>query len=587
MIVRFEDFGNQKVPKPPKKPAQIRKGVGKTKDAQLTVTFVDGIWRLTGQGDTTHRLGSPQQQQASSDELTHVIDGIIPSAAQLKRNGIRTATTLSTTIPFVDLPLDPRCVRAVGIQYFLGCVTAEDYQRGIRGEIRSDATSSSFGVPLNVVPDIYTDSSGRPRTNLRFEGWLDTWEDLFPENDANEVQIECTDNTRLLLEEDAPPQLHLEPNVPIDQAIANYLANFPQFLGLSVGYLPAVAASKIPKLKDALGKTAFQPHLGPPPAGGGGAGGAGGAANKLKVWDYLTDMAGIVGHNVRMVGSTVVIQRPRTMYDARFSGRSDDPFTGRRLPSGRVLSRRLFIYGHNLTEMKIKRKYTTYVPRNVEVRSYDPAHKKTIVVRFPAKDDKKRQTKPKPGNENEQAWWVISRPGIRDEKSARLVAQAIYEGQGRNELEVRILTKNLASFGGGNLDPDILDMLAGDAIDVEIARQMDGSTIPNTVADIQTQLKTRPQEYLQGLGYSAKLAKAYATAVQSIGLPTTFRCKSVGVDWDMASAGVTLDIEAMNYIEIRADQDLEIDEQITPADVQNASAQNAQPVNVVVGEDGN
>lgn len=585
LIIRLEDFGNPKVPSPPKKPAQIRRGVGRTKDADLTVTYDNGIWVLLGKGDDPNHLGSPQQQQASSDNLTHVVDGIIPSRATLRRNGMRTASTLSLTLPFVDLPLDPRCVRAVAVQYYLGCVTAADYQAGIRGEVRTDASSNSVGLALHVVPDKYVDGFGRARDNLRFEGWVDEWEALFPENDANEVQIECTDNTRLVLEQDAPPRLSLEPKVRIDQAIANYLANFPQFRGLSVAYAPKIDVSQIPKLGAALGKTAFQPHLGPPPAGAGGAGGAGGAASKLKVWDYLTDMCAIIGHNIRMVGTTLVVQRPRTLYDARFEGRDDDSFTGRRLPSGRVLTRRLYVYGHNLTELKIKRKFTTYVPRNVEIRSYDPAHKRTIVVRYPANAKDKRQTKPQPGDANEQSWWVISRPGIRDEKTARLVAQSIYEFQGRNELEVRFLTKNLASFGGGNLDPDALDVLPGDPIDVEVQRQADGTAIPNTVADIQSQMQTRPQEFLKSLGYSDKFAKAYATAIQSVGLPTTFRCKTVGIDWDMESSGVSIDFEAMNYIEVRANQDLESDEQITPDQVQTAASGAKQPTTVNVNEE--
>lgn len=583
LIIRLEDMGADKVPPPPAKPAHIRKGVGLTKDAKLTVTYSGGQWILLGQGDSPTQMGSPQQQQASSDALTHVIDGIIPRHASLKRNGIRTANTLSLAMPFVDCPVDPRAVRSVGLQYFLGCVSAADFQAGIRGDVRTDGTAGSVVLPRHVVPDSFIDSAGRQRSNLRFEGWFDSWDAVFAEGDASSVELECTDNTRILLEEDAPPKLTIEPTVRIDKAVANYLANFPQFRGLSVRYAPDVAESKIPKLKDALGKTAYQPHLGPPPAGGGGAAGGGGGASKLKVWDYLTDVTGMVGHNIRMVGTTIVIQRPRTIYDQRFTGRLDDPFTGRVLPSGNTILRRLFIYGHNLSELKIGRKFTKAPPRNVEIRSYDPMHKRTIVVRFPANAKDKRQVKPVPGDATEQAWWVIPRPNIRDEKTARVIAQSIYEAQGRNELLVRFITKNLGSFGGGNLDPDVLDLLEGDAIEVEMKRTSDGSVIPNSVDEIQEQLRVRPQEFLRTLGYPEAFAKAYARVVQGIGVPSTFRTKSVGIDWDAESNGVTIDVEAMNYIEVRANQDLESDEQITPADVQ-ASANAPGPVTVTTGE---
>jgi len=589
LIVRFEDFGNPKIAQPPKLPPQLRRGKGKTKDTNsLTVVQQNGIFELVGAGDDPNHLGTPQQQISSSDGLTHAIDGVIPSKATLRRNGIRTATTLSATLPFSGLPFDPRAIRAVGIQYFLGCVSADDFQRGIAGLVRSDATPSG-GLPFHVVPDNFTDSAGRRRSNLRFEGWIDDWEDLFADADAPEVDLECTDNTRLLLEQDAPPRLHLDPALPIDQAIAVYLSNFPQFRGLSVGYLPLIDRSKIPRLKDALGKTAFQPQLGPPLSGGGAAGSQG-ATSKLKVWDYLTDVAGAVGHNIRMIGSTVTVQRPRTIYDARFPGRSDDPFTGRRLPSGAVLQRRLFIYGHNIAEMRIKRHYATYVPKNVEIRSYDPQHKRVIVVRYPTvggtqKKGFPRQFHPKPGDTTEQQWWVITRPGIRDEATARQVAQSIYEQQGRNELVTRIITKNLGSFGGGNLDPDVLDLLPGDAVDVEVKSGTQGGGAASSVNDIQKQMQTRAADFLMNLGYSKVLATAYQTAIQSVGLPTTFRTKSVGIDWDMEAGGVSIDLETINYIEIRADQDLETDEQITPADVQGAGAAGTGPVDVVVNDD--
>ena len=331
----------------------------------------------------------------------------------------------------------------------------------------------------------------------------------------------------------------------------------------------------------ALQKHAGQKKAGPTPAGGVGAAGGGGAATKLKVWDYLTDVCGMVGHNIRMVGTTIVVQRPRTLYDRRFPGRPDDPFTGRIMPSGRVLPHRLYVYGHNLTELKFKRKFTTAVPRNVEIQSYDTTKKRMIIARYPtSKGD--RLSKPTPGDQNEQTWWVITRPEIRDEKTARILAQSVYEAQGRSELEVRAITKNLASFGGGNLDPDALDLLPGDALDIEMSATAPSSQNATALGDIQAAMQSRPRDYLMGLGFSAAFAEAYAKAVVNIGLSSTFRCKTVGIDWDMESAGVTIDIEAMNYIEVRNDKELADDEQISPSDVTSAATAGTKPVKVTI-----
>lgn len=582
LLIRFEDFNSPQLVKPPTLPAHLRKGAGKSKDAKLSVTYNEGQWVLLGEGSSPNRIGSPVQQLSSSDGFTHVIDGIIPSRAVHRRNGMRTAETLSLTIPFQDLPLDPRCLRSIAVQYYLGCVSADDYQAGIMGETRTDSVSGKAGLPRHVVPDEYVDGYGRQRTNLRFEGWVDDLEDLFPENDALTVQVECTDNTRLLLDQDAPPQLTIEMSIPIDQAIANYLANFPQFQGLSVMYRPAVDKSKIPKLSTVLHKTAYPPKQGPPPGGGGTGPGGQGGATKTKVWDYLTDVCGMVGHNIRMVGTSIVIQRPRTMYDRRFQSREDDPFTGRILPSGARLDRRLYVYGKNLAELKVKRKFTTSVPRNVQISAYDPAKKRTLIVRYPAKD--KRLSKPIPGDANEQTWWNITRPEIRDEKTALLVAQSVYESQGRGELAVRFITHNMASFGGGNLDPDALDLMPGDAVDVEMSTTPVSSPESTTLGDIQAAMRDRPAEYLRSLGYSEALAGAYSKALSSIGLVSTFRVKTVGTDWDMEGGGVTIDVEAMNYIEVRNDQDVPAEDQLTPNDVQTAGATGSGPVRVVVDE---
>lgn len=573
-VVRFEDFGAADAPKPPELPPQLRRGKGGAANppAALQTVNVAGAWMLVGPGDDPARIGSPVQQQSSSDSLTHVIDGVIPASAQVRLNGIRTASTATLVVPFGDFPFDPRALRAIGVQVFIGTVSAADYQRGMRGEVRSDATPSG-GLAYNVVPDAYVDSAGNPRTNLRFEGWVDEMSDAWPDSDAPDVTFECTDNTRLLIDQDAPPRLTVDPDATIDHAIAGYLANFPQFRGLSVRYLPEVSVDRIPVLASALGKAAFAPKLGPPPSGGGSGG-------KLKVWDYLTDVAGAVGHIVRMVGTTIVVQRPRTIYDGRFSGRVDDPFQGRVLPSGRRLERRLFVFGRNIAEIKIGRKFTTYQPRNVEIRSYDPAQKRTIVVRYPQKGD--RQTKQLPGDSAEQQWWVIPRPGIRDEATARVIAQGVYEAQSRNELPIRIITQSLGSFGGGNLDPDALDALPGDAIDVEVER---APQITTAGAGAATAVMERGAEFIRSLGFSDAIANAYQKAISRVGLPTTYRVKTVGIDWDAEAQGVTLDFEAVNYLEVRADVDLPGEEQITPADVQDAAAAGAGATSVVIADD--
>lgn len=566
LIVRLEDFGADDTPAPPDRPVTVRKGK-RDRGPVLDVAERGGRLVLVAPGEDPDAVGSPQEQIASRDRRTFALDGIIPRTAQVMRNGIRTADTMSADVPFADLPIDPRVIRSCAVELFIGTVTPEDFQRGMDGQLRSD--SSGIMLPRNVVPEAWVDRHGRQRTNLRFQGWVDEMEDAWSQGDSPSVHLECTDNTRLLIEQDAGPKLTVAVDVGLDRAFADYLANYPQFRGLSVEYRPGGEAA--PVLKAALSKTKYRPKLGP--AAGG---------KDVKVWDYLTDVAGSVGHVVFVDGTTVVIQRVRTLYDARGFGRPDDPFViggGRELPDGRVLPNRLYVYGRDISDMSFRRKFTAVAPQNVEVRSYDSARKRTLVARFPLREG--RQKRVSPGDASDQVWKVKFVEGVKDEPTLRVIAQGVYEALTRNEIETSFSTKNLGSFGGGNLDPDMLDCHAGDAIDVEVLRgALEDDDGESSVEAVHRMIANRGSEFLRALGYSEDFADAYQQALDHVGLQTTFRVRSLGIAWDAESEGVTLDVDAVNYVEVRADQDLEASEQIVSDDPAAAA-----PTPVVI-EDG-
>jgi len=549
LIVRLEEFGSAAAPEPPPRPATARGGKKSLSKERLRVVETEGRLLLLGPGDDPTSLGSPQAQQGSVDGLTHVLDGIVPSSADLGLNGLRTADTLKLELDYADLPLDPRTVRACAVQFFLGCVSAEDYQRGVSGEVRSVSPSSGgVLVARNVVPDEYTDERGRPRTNLRFEGWVDEWEVQWPENGEPTVSLECTDNTRLLIDQEAPAGLTVPVDQPLHRAFAEYLSNFPQFRGLSVEYRPA--GVEPPVLKQALQSTKFQPKLGPSPSGGAGGG-------KLKVWDYFTDVAGSVGHVVRLVGSTIVVQRPRTLLDDRLPTRDDDPFDGRVLPGGVEVVRRLMLYGRNVLQMSLGRKYAGGQSVNIEVRCYDTARKKTLIARYPQKGERVRKLQP--GDAAEEKWRVITVHGVRDEAVLRLVAQSAYEQWNRNEITGRVVTRDLGSFGGSNLDPDLLDALPGDPVEIRVLRDTE---FGNTTQETELAIATRAADLMRALGYSQRFAMSYQSVASSVALPHVFRLRTLRIGWS-SSDGIDLDLEVANYIAARSDRQLPEGEEVT------------------------
>lgn len=579
LIVRLDEFAATDTPKPPQKPPHFRKGKGvdpKIHAPKATQDASTGSWYVGAPSGASSSGSTPQGQISSSDSRTFKIEGIVPTKLTVMKNGTRVADTCTASFRFLDFPVDPRVIRSMAVEAYIGTITGEEYARQVEIPVRPGPA---------YLPDTYVDKYGRPRTNLRFQGFVDEISVDFDEEGEPIVTIECTDNTSLLLDQDAPPGLSVSPTEPVDQAIADYLANFPAFHGLTVRYDPSGAA--IPTLKKALAKTAFKPKLGPP---AGGAGGGGGGQTKFSTWDYVTDIAGSLGLLARFVGTTIILQRPRTLYASKFSGRPDDPFTGRILPSGRNVSNRLYIYGRNIQKQGFKRKMRRPATHNnIEVRCYSGRQGKTIAVRFPGTDKNSRQKSLTPGNKADEKWKVITVSGIEDEATLRAIAQAAYEQVGRNEFGIRFQTINLASYGGDNDDPDNLDLEAGDPIDVEVARSNSTDPGASTIGMVEEQIATRASGYMKDLGFDDDFATAYGKAVSNIGLSTTFRIKTVSFDWvdDYESGGgggdeqsLVIDIEAVNFVEVRQSKNLPAGEEVEPP-----AASGVRPVRVTVQDD--
>jgi hypothetical protein len=550
--VRFEDYGDTDTPETPQYPPQNRGGT-KNLGAPRFLTVepqADGSFLLSEPGvEPARTSGGPQDQDVSGDGRTFVIEGVVPVSATLCVNGVRQADTLTATLRYADFPFDPRAIRSVAVKYFLGCISADDAERAAQGQLRP-ADSRGVALPFGTVPDEYVDPQGRRRTNLRFEGWVDLDRVNLSETEAS-VSIECTDNTRLFIDQLAPPRLTVSPTAPIDRAIANYLAAFPQFRGMTVEYRPRTDDGNKPVLGKVMMATAHpRKNAGPTPNG---------AAEKLSVWDYLTDVCGMVGHLVRVEGTTVVVQRARTLYQGSYL-RPDDPFTGRTI-SGQgepalEITQRMYAYGVNVRELEINRGFGKRQVSNVEVRSYSTRRKKTIVVRFPEKGQRVKNLRP--GDGAELKFEVVRVAGIEDPKTMMVIAQNYYEAKNRNEVGVKVDTKHLASFGGDNLDPDALDLREGDAIRIEIARRA-SDTEANTIMDIAR----LPAEDLLALGFDPDLCAAYDAALTRLALPTTFRLRQATFDWD-ETKGVALAFECINYVEVRVDRDLPPGDEPTP-----------------------
>lgn len=479
-------------------------------------------------------------ENADVDNLTHDIAGIIPKRAAWKQNGIRTADQLELDIRWVDMPIDPRIIRACAISFYLGTLMPDRFARGVQGELRDGDQQ-----PMNLIPDTFVDVRGTTRSNLRFIGWVDKWEMTWSDNEPI-IKLECADNTRLLLKQPQPPRGSIDTAKPIDEAVAEYLKQFPQLAGMTVEYRPSeLARDKIPTLKKVLANTVAQPDLGPPSQNAGG-------GDDESVWDYLDMVVGAIGHTIRVDGLAIIIQRARSLLDGRAQPRATDPYVARTLPSG-TYDVRTFVWGRNLKEMKVSHEYAHSEAKGIEMRCYSTERKKTLVARFPEKDD--RPVHPLPGGKGDQHWQVVRVRGINDPDTLKKAAEDYYNNRFRNELHIALKTRNISSFGGDYRDPDLLDMKPGDNFRIEVDRG--GETVQGQLEDDLSDAQ-RMVARLKSMGYTEKFASAAATAYTDAGFQRVFLAKEIQVTWD-TNEGINFDLTGINYIETRVDHPLDDD----------------------------
>lgn len=544
----LEEFGAKPFKDPPAKPNTKLKGVDDKNDTLKAIEDPEapiGTTRfllVQKDADITSR-GDPALHKRDSKGLTHEIDGIIPSEAEWKQNGIRKADTLKFKVQWIDFPVDPRCIRACAVELFIGTVSSDDYRRGINGESRI------VGQPFHVIPDDYSDANGRYRTNRRFIGWVDKIEcDL---SDAEPtISFECRDNTQLLIKQEAPSKLvasAITEDIPIDEAVAQYLKHFPQMEGLTIEYRPSdTPVSDIPRLANVLGHGAFVPKLGPQPSKGGG------GTEKMSVWDYLTDVCGALGHLIRIEDNSVIIQRGSSLMRSKVTAREDDPYDGRTV-EGSSYPIRTMVYGRNLSNLKMSREFSKKEPSNIEMRVYDPHNKTVLVVRSPS-DLGNREASAKvqavqPGDKAENKWTVVRGPaGVRDKKMLQTICDEYYELANRGELTAQLETRDMSSFGGDNADPDLLDLKATDIIEIAINR----STTFSTLTKIEKTMRAQDmnQFLLQRMGFSPEFATAYAKCYADSGFQRAFKLRDMTVKWSVAEA-ITINMTCVNFVEVR------------------------------------
>jgi len=511
---------------------------------------------IGGGGELQER---PRAVASSTSARTVVLDGISPEAASIERNGLQEADTCSVTLAFRDIPIDPRSVRAAFIELTIGLVSADDYRRGVGGEIRSDKSRLSL---VAIAPG----SDVRLHSATRFVGYVDTWE-LDASEDGDTISFSARDITAGMHDQELPGGIRIDLTLPIAAGVRALVKRFTATEGMQVrfgspdadrtggidivdpfsadaavadigGDGPVPAAAVSPVLKARRGKRVQRAKAG----------------DKLTLWDHINDTVISLGFVPTVRGLTLYIVDPKTFY------------------AGTSEAKRL-VYGRNLIKMAFSRKLggPAVVP-TIEIRCADPEIGATRWARWPVKPGARatgvlgktdppaarRANKVSPsGSTDEQIFTQVVK-GITDAARLQAVARSLFESFGRQEISGSFTTEEVTSFHGD--EGNLLDLWPGDAVEMLVAplnatSSQDSTNtspggVPSSLQQLKSQTQAKRRADLIRKGFGEDNAAKLAASEESASIVTVFRMAAASIDWSN-DQGIKVSGDFQNFLVAR------------------------------------
>lgn len=503
----------------------------------------------------------------AKDKLTQV-GGRQVKNGHVELNGLRQAHTFDLTFDWRDIPIDPRLIRDMRVEIFLGLVQDAAFARGVTRANQDGSRDSIIDTTL----------SSTNKTTLLMVGLTDEIDTEHGEK-GSLVHITGRDLRGILLDAKADPRIftNLDLSRNIAVVVLQILSKLPYGNQIDVwvqseewpnGVIPSPATNDgVTRVR--LGADGKANPMSTPQ----------GPGDQIAFWDLITKYCLLVGAVPHFDGIALRIRPLRSLYQqVAFDGTNPTPFAGgkqRQLKlDGKTenISARRFVYGRDLFNVKFARKLHGQKSPVVECVSIDTSSgnrglQKLVIARWPdntsasPKRDKvvaaASKTSVSPSGQVSQTE-VLRFPiaGIKSKAVLQQIAHNLYEEIGRNELGGSASTKDFASFNTDNGDdPDLLTLFPGDAVQIAIDRTALTSRRPadsaltrqarqsfaEAVADIKA--RTGDENLARVL-----VATARGSVVE---LQDTFRTKNVKYTFnDQGHVGIDFDFE--NYIEVRA-----------------------------------
>lgn len=488
-----------------------------------------------------------------SDGYT-VIGSRVPLKGSFKLPHPREAGQFSLVFDYADLPIDPRLVRALGVEIHLGTVSAENYARGMGGQ------TDSSGRPLSIIKtrtdqlDPKTHRAGVDLDTLLFFAVADEWDVDHDIDGGSIVTIEGRDIRGILIDAKIPPAkvAKIDLTQPIDKVVVNIIKT----MGIDHDLTFDVVTDKnewengvVPSPGDAdgltrvrMGSSGEKPTSAP--ANGGGAG-------KSSYWDIITNYCELVGAMPQFRGNTLWIRPNKSIFAITSDTKLPTPFAGGapRAAGNEQLRVRRMVYGRDLKKLHFSRKFAGKVVPTIRCISFDDrmaGKQRLIFGQWPPVDSLIAQAK------SDSEILPVPMYGIRSPARLVEIAKGIYEELGRGETGGTAEARTLASYGGDNADPDLLRLRPMDPVEFVIDKRVLSSRSPLVSELANSERRTFAEEVAiltKKLG-DADIAQALVALSRGAIRELLQYYQAVGVqyDWLGAKGGCHVAFTFQNYI---------------------------------------
>lgn len=516
----------------------------------------------------------------------------IPIKASVELSGIRKPGKFSLTFDFRVLPIDPRLVRSAAVEIYMDSVSAANFAAGVT------APSMPGGERISQITTASRLSAITPTVeNLVLQGLVDSWRVQHTTN-GSLVFMEGRDMTGLFLNTPITPEMvkNLDLSKPIDKVvehIAYSLNGWNKKIAIVASPDAEWPQGKVPSLAKMGQLDAGVPRVRYSARGKKLRRSPGARVDKLNFWDLITRYCGFVGAvpyftvvpiqnsdpRVAQYMPCIRIVPQRNLYDqlqltaageampAPFRGgtaRNDDrgsPFKVRRL-----------LFGRNIEELNLERKFMGITARAVKVICYNPGSNGSGPARLMEAISTDRQSFAQAqgaapiatdteaagrsgvtpnGEYGAKDMLVLQVNGVKSQADLQQLADGYYNEIMRGEMGGNVKTRSLSSFGAGNEDPDLIRIRPMDGIALMVDSRALSSLAPS-VSPLNSQAQMSDgaleAELTKQLGDPNLASAIVATSRNSaVEYHTTYRVNAVKFDWDVKS-GISVALDFHNYV---------------------------------------